>query len=72
MDEASGRLVVALFNLSDEESLLSIGVRELGEDGLQGEDAALYELWEKQESRAVSGRIEAQVPAHGVRVYRMG
>lgn len=72
MDEASGRLVVALFNLSDEERLFSVGVKELGEDGSPEEDTALYELWEKQQSRAVSGRIEAQVPAHGVRVYRIG
>ncbi len=62
---------MALFNLSDEEKLLFVGLDELGEDGLTEEDAVLYELWEKQESRTSSGRIEVQVPAHGVRVYRV-
>lgn len=76
-DEASGRLCVALFNLSDEEKTLSVGLAQLEEEELAGKDTlteekTLYELWEKQESRAVSGRIETQVPAHGVRVYRIG
>lgn len=76
-DEVSGRICVALFNLSDEEKVLSVGLAELEEDELSGKDGAaeeekeLYELWEKQESSTKSGRVEAAVPAHGVKVYRV-
>jgi hypothetical protein len=65
-DAVSGRLCVALFNLSDEDAPLSVTLEELKEEKM------LYELWTKEESRTVSGRIEASVPAHGVRVYRVG
>lgn len=83
IDEASGRLCVALFNLSDADKSLSVGFAEL-EEMTAGEAAAseenavaeqeqkLFELWEKKESLTVSGRIEAVVPAHGVKVYRVG
>lgn len=76
-DEVSGRICVALFNLSDEEKVLSVGLAELEEDELSGKDGAaeeekeLYELWEKQESSTKFGRVEAAVPAHGVKVYRV-
>lgn len=70
-DKVSGRLCVALFNLGDEEMQLSVGLAELEEDGMADGNVALYELWEKQEGVAVSGRITAKVPAHGVKVYRV-
>ena len=75
-DEDSGRLCVALFNLSDDEKVLSVGLSELeeepaGKDALTQDEKALYELWEKQQSNTKSGRVEATVPAHGVKVYRV-
>lgn len=71
-DEASGRICVALFNLDDVDREISVRLSELGESALEkAEEAALYELWEKEECGTVSGRIAAKVPAHGVKVYRM-
>ncbi|MDE6389550.1 MAG: glycoside hydrolase family 27 protein [Lachnospiraceae bacterium] len=76
-DEASGRLCVALFNLSDgEEKTLSVALAELenftaGEGISVREEKTIFELWDKQESTTVSGRVEATVPAHGVKVYRV-
>ncbi len=69
-DEAAGRLCVALFNLSDEAQTVSVGIEELGEEALISEDTVLFELWEQKETTVVSGRIEAGIPAHGVKVYR--
>ena len=71
-DSASGRLCVALFNTDDEDALLSVRLDELEEEYPAGEEKVLYELWDKQEASTVSGRIEARVPAHGVKVYRVG
>ena len=71
-DSVSGRLCVALFNTDDKNALLSIGLDELEEGYQAGEEKALYELWDKQEINTVSGKIEAEVPAHGVKVYRVG
>lgn len=72
-DEASGRLCVALFNLSDGDRELSIALSALGEEICEKQqDAELYEIWEKKESSTVDGRIAVQVPAHGVKVYRVG
>lgn len=71
-DSVSGTLCVALFNIGDEDALLSVGLDVLEEGYQAGEEKALYELWDKQEMSTVSGRIEAEVPAHGVQVYRVG
>lgn len=70
-DSESGRLCVAFFNTSDEETLLSVGLDELEEGYQPGEEKQLYELWDKQKANTVSGRIEVKVPAHGVKVYRL-
>ena len=89
-DTESGRLCVALFNISDTDAVLSVTLNELtgargsddgagidenaGRSGAEGAESekTLYELWTKEESRTVSGKIEAAVPAHGVKVYRVG
>ena len=64
---------MALFNLSDGDRELSIALSALGEETCEKQqDAALYEIWEKKESSTVDGRIVVQVPAHGVKVYRVG
>ena len=70
-DSVSSRLCVALFNTGDEDTVLSIGLDELEEGYQAGEEKVLYELWDKQEMSTVSGRIETEVPAHGVKVYRV-
>lgn len=85
-DGDSGRLCAALFNLSDEDRSLDVGVTELEtvageiegvlatseESAITGQERKLFELWEQKEYATVSGRIEATVPAHGVKVYRIG
>lgn len=70
-DKASGRVCVALFNISDEDAVLSVKLEELEEGYEAGENKNLYELWDKQKSNTSAGMIEAAVPAHGVKVYRM-
>ena len=72
-DEASGTVCVALFNLSDEDRELSVALSDLeDEECAKQQDTTLYELWEKEESRTVLGRVTAQVAAHGVKLYRAG
>ncbi|MCM1264206.1 MAG: glycoside hydrolase family 27 protein, partial [Butyrivibrio sp.] len=66
-----GSVSVALFNISDEDMAISVAVAELEEGLPADEDKTLYELWDKQKSASVSGKIEAVVPAHGVKVYRV-
>lgn len=72
-DAASGTVCVALFNLSDEDRELSVALSDLeDEECAKQQDTTLYELWEKEESRTVLGRVTAQVAAHGVKLYRAG
>ncbi len=62
----TGKLAVALFNLSDEDTELGIGIDELEEElacELKG-----CEIWDKEEV-TFNGKIVAQVPKHGVKVY---
>lgn len=68
-DEESKALRVALFNLSDEDGELVLDLEELEEN--TGAECSLYELWERTRLDAAGGKIRAQVPAHGVRVYRV-
>lgn len=70
-DKNSGRVCVALFNISDEDAALSIGLTQLEEGYEAGEDKTMYELWDKQEKDTVSGMLETMVPAHGVKVYQV-
>lgn len=70
-DKESGKLCVALFNLGEEDAVLSIGLNELEEDYQAGEDKELLELWEKKTESTVSGKIMAKVPAHGTKLYRL-
>ncbi|MCM1048639.1 MAG: glycoside hydrolase family 27 protein [Clostridiales bacterium] len=66
-----GSVSVALFNISEEDMAISVEFAELEEGLPTGEDKSLYELWDKQKSTSVGGKIEAAVPAHGVKVYRV-
>ena len=73
-DCSDGHLTAALFNLSDEDGRRSIGLAELGleqEDGTIPAELTLHELWDKTNHTVKNGVIEADVPAHGVKVYRI-
>lgn len=70
-DKSSGKVCVALFNISDEDALVSVNLTDLEEGYEAGESKNLYELWDKQKGSTVDGRLEADVPAHGVKVYRV-
>lgn len=70
-DRESGRLCLALFNLSDEDAGLSVELSGLGEE-FQTEEPLLLELWDRTKSVAHGQRVTAMVEAHGVKVYRVG
>lgn len=71
-DTESGRVCVALFNISDEDADVSVSLEAVLEEWTPGQEAALYEIWDKEERFTASGKIEAEVPAHGVKAYRIG
>lgn len=66
----TGALYVALFNLSDTEAMISIDLSEL-EEALPEKEYSLSELWDKSQAYTKQGRIEAVVPAHGVKAYHI-
>lgn len=73
-DCGDGHLTAALFNLSDEDGSRSVSFAELGleqEDGSVPSKLLLHELWDKTNHTAEGGVIKADVPAHGVKVYRL-
>lgn len=70
-DNSSGKVCVALFNTSDEDALISVKLTELEEGYEAGENKNLYELWDEKKVATTNGEIEADVPAHGVKVYRL-
>jgi hypothetical protein len=55
-------ICIGLFNLSDNDDKISVCLAE-------GKSVKLYELWDKTIASAQNGIIEAEVPAHGVKVY---
>lgn len=67
-DHKTGEKCVALFNLDDQETQLGIALQEVG---IQEQACRIYELWDKQELLADDGQIRTDVPAHGVKVYRL-
>ena len=69
-DEKTKEVCVALFNLEDRAQTVSVDVGELEEGYEDDRILVLTELWEKQESRQ-QGRIAAEVPAHGAKVFRI-
>ena len=69
-DEESGRVCVALFNLSDKAAEISVDLSELEEE-FGTEEPVLHELWEKTDNTATGRKVTAAVEAHGVKVYRI-
>ncbi len=67
----TGALNVALFNLGDTQGTISVDLPILKEGLDSGKIYSLLELWDKTQTQTKSGRIEAEVPAHGVKVFRV-
>ena len=55
-------IFIALFNLSDTESEVSINFEELE---IQAKSYKIRDLWEKKELVPVSEKISGKIPAHG-------
>lgn len=70
-DEEDGSICAALFNLCDTPKRLTVGLEELKEKELLKGDFCLHELWDKTQAQTRDGKITAEVPAHGVKVYRI-
>ena len=68
-DALSGEIRIALFNLSDEERVLLVSTSEMDE-ALSGNER-LSELWDHSENGFTDGALQAAVPAHGVKVYKV-
>lgn len=68
-NDKTGALHVALFNLSDEDESIGIALSDLEEAFAENQSYDLHEIWDKTDVKTDNGRIEAVVPAHGVKVY---
>ena len=69
-----GHLTVALFNLSEEDGERCVSFADLGleqEDGSVPSELTLHELWDKTNHTVSDGVIRVDVPAHGVKVYKL-
>ena len=60
--------VVALFNWTDKESVLSVTTEELG---IESAPRDTYEFWTGAVGSMEDGVLQATVPAHGVRVFSL-
>ena len=68
-----GTCYLALFNLSDEERAMNFWTAELEAQGLYTQSVTSYtELWSGREGLSAGGAIAETVPAHGVRLIRIG
>ncbi len=64
-NEREGKRYVALFNLSGEETELSVSPADAG----IGQEAALTELWTGEAASVEDGVLRVSLPAHGCAVY---
>lgn len=60
--------VVALFNWADKESVISVTAEELG---IESSPRDTYEFWTGAAGSMEDDVLQAQVPAHGVRVFSL-
>ena len=67
----TGIVCIALFNLSDTDETVSVDVSELGEDYAADEELSLTELWDGGQAASKDGIICTEVPAHGVKLYKI-
>ncbi len=68
-DPAVGKCYVALFNLKNEPSEVSVDAKDIGGLDLCGCD--LYDLWAHKSAGAVEEKISKLLPAHGSVIYRV-
>lgn len=67
----TGECYAALFNLSDTQADISVRVTEI--TGTRQSEIVLHELWDKTDTKLSQGEaaIQATVPAHGVKAFRV-
>ena len=70
-DSETRSVCIALFNLSDTDTAISVELTELGEEYTADARLSLLELWDKDQSESQDGMISAEVPAHGVKVFKI-
>ena len=67
-NEKTGAKYVALFNLSEEESEMTVSLAEAEMEA----GACLTELWTGERATVAQGVLHANIPAHGCAVYETG
>lgn len=67
--ENGGALCVALFNLKDSATKLSVDFKELEGHITEDEELELWDLWEDFKIETQHQTIETEVAPHGVKVY---
>jgi hypothetical protein len=70
-NSADKTVCIGLFNLSDKDDKISISLSEIDEEFDVNKTYDIYELWDKTKSRTTDGKIETNVSAHGVKVYKI-
>lgn len=65
-----GIVTAALFNLSDEPSDISVTIEDLAEEMDSKAEYTMQELWDHSRLCVDAGIIQAEVAAHGVKVYQ--
>ena len=65
--DEDGRVYAALFNLSDEPAVISCPLEEMELEG----SFAVRDLWSHTDCVAVSGVLQAEIPAHGAKLYAL-
>ena len=68
-NEETGERYLALFNLSDEEQVLSCDCRQVEQFAGRKAPAAARELWTGEEVSAEAGLLSATVTAHGAKLF---
>ena len=68
-NEETGERYLALFNLSDEEQVLSCDCRQVEQFAGRKAPAAGRELWTGEEVSAEAGLLSTTVPAHGAKLF---
>ena len=70
-DHKAGVVCIALFNLSDMNGTVSVNISELGEEYVPDKELPLVELWDGEQATSKDGMISAEIPAHGVKLYKI-
>lgn len=71
VNRKTGSLHIALFNLGEEGEDISFSMHESEDAEGEKRTYTLYELWDKTKRQTADAEINAWVPAHGVKVYRI-